>query len=109
MDEDNETIVRCPVCNQVISDFDNGISSPCEHVMLIYTDACSGGFVHCGDGAEELEQKMEEKYEEDDTNLNEQMEEFANESPDHILLEMTTCGMSCGPCSSTEYLLIKLR
>jgi DNA repair exonuclease SbcCD ATPase subunit len=109
MSKDNETVVRCPVCNQVISDFENGISDPCEHVMLICIDACGGEFVHVGDGAEELEKKMEEKYEDDYTDLNEQMEKFAEESDDHEMLEMTTYGMSCGPCSGTEYILVKIK
>ena len=52
-DNDNETVVRCPVCNKVISDFDNGLSDPCEHVMLIYIDAISDEFVHSGEGSEE--------------------------------------------------------
>ena len=107
--EDNETVVRCPVCNQVISDFDEGVSNPCAHVMLIFTDIISGEFVHCGDGAEELEQKMEKAYQDDDIELNEQMAKFADENDDHVLLEMTTSGMGCGPCSSTEYILVKTK
>ena len=58
---------------------------------------------------QELEKKMELAYQEDDLDLSEQMEEFADESNNYMLLEMETCGMACGPCSSNEYLLINLK
>ena len=108
-EKDNETVVRCPVCNKVISDFDNGISDPCIHVMLIYIDAISDEFVHSGEGSEEIEKQMLEKYEEECVYLNEQMEEFADNNNNYIVLEMTTYGMCCGPSSGTEYILVKLK
>jgi len=112
MEEDNTII--CPVCKQVVSDFDEGINDPCEHVMLIYTDCCSDEFVHVGNSAEDIAEGLMANYEyqtdnELDTSLPELMQAYAEDEEDVIVLELTTSGMSCGPCSSTEYVMFKLK
>jgi hypothetical protein len=109
MEEDTKII--CPVCEHVISDFDEGVFDPCEHVMLSYTDACTGEFVHVGKGFKEIAEEMEAKFADWDSDeyaeINELMEKYAEENKGFELSEMTTYGMACGPCSNTEYHLIK--
>ena len=109
MNKDNDTVVRCPVCNKIVSDFECCISDPCEHVMLIYTDTINDEFVHEHDDMDNIFPDMVKKYEEEDIPLNEQMEEFADDKENYIVKEMTTYGMGCGPCSSTESILFKLK
>ena len=113
-EEDNKVI--CPVCNHVITDMEECVNDPCEHVVLTYVDILNGEFVHEGD--EQIAKELLEKYnyepededeEWDDKSLDELMEEYANEHDDYVTIELTTSGLSCGPCSSTEYHLIKLK
>lgn len=105
-----ETKIICPVCSQVVSDFEEGISDPCEHVLIIYTDILSGEFVHVAEGAEEVAATIMAKYdldgEDGDKGLDELIAEYA-EANGHEVVELTTYGMSCGPCSSTEYIMFK--
>jgi len=100
--------VICPICNQVISDFEEYISDPCEHVLLIYTDAVCGEFVHIGAGMETVASEMEYSVEEGDYDyLSDAMKHYEQLYPECIMVETETEGMSCGPCSNTEYVLIK--
>ncbi len=115
MNED--AILKCPVCDHVISDFENAVSDPCKHVMLTYVDILSGEFVHVGDTdeAQEIEESIISNYEylmenDADESLDELMEAFADENDgEYTVIQMTTSGMACGPSSSTEYNLIKLK
>jgi len=110
MEEDNKVI--CPVCEHVITDFDEEISDPCEHVMLTYVDTLNGEFVHSAKEAEDLEKEMLARYahlEEtgEDKTLDELMQTYADENEGFEVIELTTYGLACGPVSSTEYHLIK--
>ena len=109
MEEDNKVI--CPVCNRVVTDFDEGIHNPCEHVFLMYTDALNGEFIHTGKGASKVELELLKKYGESDgdMDLSELMEEFANASDKHTILTLTTSGMACGPVSNTDYIMFKIK
>lgn len=112
MSEEDKVI--CPVCNQVITDFEEGISDPCEHVMVSYVDMLNGELVHVGENAKAVEQEIMTKYnysyENDlDESIDELLKAFASDHDGYEVLELTTYGMSCGPCSSTEYHLIKLK
>jgi hypothetical protein len=111
-----ESKIECPVCKQVISDFDEGETNPCEHVMLTYVDICNGEFVYSAKEAEELEGLLVARYEHyyesddcEDRELNEVMVEYADENEGYVVIDLTTYGCACGPCSSTEYNLIKLK
>jgi len=109
MDEEDKVI--CPVCDHVITDFEEGISDPCEHVMVTYVDILNGEFVHVGD--EELAEELMAQYtyleeNECDQSLDEIMEAYANEHEGYEVTSLTTSGLACGPCSSTEYHLIKI-
>jgi hypothetical protein len=108
MNEESQII--CPVCDQVISDFNEGETNPCEHVMLTYVDMLNGDFVHVGAGAEKIAEDMLVKYDGDEAGycLEELMEAYVGEHDGFVVISLTTYGMSCGPCSSTEYNLIKL-
>lgn len=110
----DENILKCPVCDQVISDFEEGVSDPCEHVMLTYVDMLNGEFVHVGncDEAAKIEEDIISKYEylmehDADESLDELMAAYADENDGYEVIEMTTSGLACGPVSSTEYHLIK--
>lgn len=108
MSEEDKVI--CPVCDQVITDFDEGISDPCEHVILSYVDMLSGEFVHVGAGAEKIAEKMLVIYEEDDdADLIDQMEAYVRENDGYDVISLTTSGLACGPVSSTESHLIKMK
>ena len=109
-----ENQVICPVCNHVVSDFDEnaGYHDPCEHAVLIYTDILSGEFVHEGDEA--LAKTLVDKYDldEDDENwedktLDELMADFVAKNPVYKIVSLTTYGMACGPTSSTEFVMFK--
>ena len=108
----SEEKVICPVCKQVVLDFEECINEPCEHVMLIYTDALNCEFVHEDDSMEKDAKKMVAKYVsgEEDKSLDMLMEEYVekNADLDLVILEMTTYGMACGPCSNTDYVMFKL-
>jgi uncharacterized Zn finger protein (UPF0148 family) len=104
MSEENGKVI-CPVCEQVISDFEAGESNPCEHVLLIYSDICGNEFVHTHASMQETASEMEKKYMEDDVYLDDLMKEYAEEHG-HEILEMVTSGMACGPCSNTEYVMV---
>ena len=111
MNEESQII--CPVCDQVISDFDEGETNPCEHVMLTYVDMLNGELVHVGDGAEQIEKEIMSSYNdaeenEVETSLDALMKGYVEMHDGYEVLELTTYGMSCGPCSSTEYNQIKL-
>jgi len=119
LDEIDENIVTCPVCDHIISDIYEGVSDPCEHVMLTYVDICGGEFVYVGvgKGGEKIEEElmgkygemMEDDYEGEDLSLSELMEAYAYKHKGYEVIELTTSGLSCGPCSSTEYHLIKMK
>ena len=108
-DEDYKVI--CPVCDHVISDFEEGKSDPCEHVVLIYTGLLNGEFVYIGDNYNEIADGLIEIYEgqdgEDDKELDELMEEYIENNKGYEILTMTTSGLACGPCSSTEYIMVR--
>ena len=66
---DETNMLKCPVCNKVISDFDQIIhdfddegSGPCEHVMLTYVDILSGEFVYIGAGAAHIAKEILVQY-----------------------------------------------
>jgi len=113
MSEDN--VLKCPVCDHVISDFNEGISDPCDHVILTYVDMLNGEFVYVADTdeAKEIEESIISHYEylmdnDADESLDELMQSFVDENGDsYEVIEMTTSGLACGPVSSTEYHLIK--
>lgn len=110
--EEKENVVVCPVCNHVITDFDEGVSDPCEHVVVSYVDICGGEFVHEGDEkiAEEIMDHYHYLEDHDDyVSLDELMEQYAEENERFEVVSLTTYGLSCGHCSSTEYHLIKTK
>ena len=107
--DSEETRVECPVCQQVVSDFEEGISDPCEHVFLIYLDSI-GEIVHSSDNADEAIAEFERRYKEDDESYEDMIEEYCDDSNGtYDWLAITTSGMSCGPCSSTEYIVFNIK
>jgi len=112
--EMEENKVICPVCSHVITDFNEGVSDPCKHVICSYVDMLNGEFVHVGDSTEakEIADNILEQYEylsenDADESLDELMQAFADEDGGYEVIELTTSGLACGPVSSTEYHLIK--
>lgn len=106
--EINENKVECPVCGQVILDMDEGESTPCEHVKLIFSDAC-GEIVYTSDELEKEGEEMSEKMIDTDSDYDTTtlLEGFAKKNKLEIC-EVTTSGICCGPCSITEYYLIDM-
>ena len=109
MDSDNQVI--CPVCKQIVLDFDEGENDPCEHVMLMYTDSLNDEFVYIDDEAEDIAEEMIAQYEDSDGDdmLDVLITNYANEHEDYEIVELTTSGMSCGPCGNTDYVLFKVK
>lgn len=108
--EDDESRVICPICNQVVLDYETSENNPCEHVMLIYTDALNDEFVYESEEMTDVANEMIAEYEkrDGDDSLDILMEEYASNRADIMILEMTTSGMACGPCSNTDYIMFKL-
>jgi len=100
--------VKCPICGKVILDMDDGESNPCKHIKLIYSDSC-GQIVHTSDDLEKDGSDMSEKMSdlEADYDIMTLLEECAKKHNLEIC-EVTTSGMSCGPCSNTDYYLVDM-
>jgi len=112
MSQDSDEQVICPVCKHVITDFEEGVSDPCEHVMLTYVDMLNGEFVHVHNDFEGIAEDMLEKaedYDNYDVSIEELLEQYVAENKNFIVEILTTYGMACGPCSSSEYHLIRLK
>jgi hypothetical protein len=111
--ENNMCKSICPVCDHVISDFEEGINDPCEHVMLTYVDLVGDEFcfVHSSfvDIAKEMIDKATDIESEELVTVEECIEKYANENDGFEVIEMSTSGMACGPVFVTEYNLIKTK
>ena len=105
-----ENKIICPVCKEVVLDIDKGEDgfNPCDHVMLVYTDALSFEFIHIDESMESVAKDMIEKSEEDDVFLYKLMLDFAMKHDNYEIIELTTSGMSCGPCGNTDYVMFKI-
>ena len=108
-----ENKIICPVCKELVLDInkvDKGEDgfNPCNHVMLVYTDALSFEFIHIDESMESVAKDMIEKSAEDDVFLNELMNDFAMKHDNYEIIELTTSGMSCGPCGNTDYVMFKI-
>jgi len=112
MENENNKAV-CPVCGFVITDFENEVSEPCEHVMATYVDICGEEFTHVHDDFRSEAEKMEIRandwdHPDGEVCLLDLMQGFVESHDGYEIIELTTHGMACGPASTSEYNLIKI-
>jgi len=108
---DDNTKLSCPVCGQIISDYDEGSTNPCEHVAMTYVDILPDQFLYVQKDHMKLAMYMIKLYKspEMDIPIEDSIDEFVQSNDNYTVVSLRTSGLSCGPCSCIEYNLIKVK
>lgn len=99
-----EVYFRCPICNHLIEDLDEGEFSPCEHAVAVWVDVASGWEVIDDDLRDKWVEDDERMYsgEEEDWPYEwdaDDPEEWGKRNiPCDRIIEINDSGMACGPC-----------
>ncbi len=98
-----KNIIICPVCKQVVANYDESEIDYCKHVVAVYVGAAGGFDMVKGKKMEKLTEKW---LADEDGDIGELMEEYAKKNG--LKFETnTTSGMCCVPVSFTDYYLFK--
>lgn len=107
--ENEDKYVKCPVCKEVVLDFENFETSYCEHVLLSGTSLLSYEFDYIARGMKKIANKMIAESKNGEKSLEELVEEYKDNNKNLEMASITTSGMACGPVSSTNYVLFKVK
>jgi hypothetical protein len=93
----------CPVCGQKVFDIDDDENQPkCKHLVFVHLDLANE-FVYASPACKQVVTEAEKAASEDDVDPIQYVLDHIDSSKQSSVLcfSTTSCGICCGPCSST--------